>query len=759
MLPSIYSGKNLFVILTLLIAGFCQPVFSEDEDEEDGSDDEVFDMSLASILEIEITTGSKTAVSFNEAPAIMSVFSRKDIEELGFRTIEDVLNHVPGFSTGRTNQQSAAATSITVRGSKVLFGENVLFLVDGQRINDPNSGGGFGANPTMLIGNYERIEIIRGPGSALYGANAFVGVVNLITAQKDIEAGWRVTAGAGDIEGRSLNAAFNQNFGNDVKLATRLEYYHQYYDTIDYPDNIQILFTPYPDRVGREELESTVFSARMSFSEFMLSLRYTENDNAVLAGLGVPRDGLYTDVRLIDYENVNDRGEDMTGSLENLNIGLNWNREFSDSLQLDAVLTYSEVESELITPFVIAFPHFITLGFGTYPTGAAITDNASQGTAFESKSWNLDTYFTWSLNDKNTTVAGINWQQDEVFEVSLGGSSTGEYSEDINGDPIVIIGGDGLPLPLPVTLTDGAPPLTVVGTPNIDDDRTIFALYAQHIWKATDDFTVTAGFRYDDYDDVGSSFNPRLALVYSLAEATTFKLLAATAFRAPSFQEAYRSVPPVLVPNANVEPEELESIELQASHKMDNLNLSLNLYNYSIDNAIFQQPIGGGAQTYVNAGSSEAQGIEAELSYVIANQLRVSAGLSHVLDATTTVGGVEADSEGLPNIGANVRAMLYANDYTFSLAAYHNGDFNRRNEISTGIPGIPPLIPAVEIDDVTVIDLNMHKDNLFDENSSISLLLHNVTDERRRGTENQLFYPVGLNFDGRQVMLKLSYSM
>ncbi|NJO92752.1 MAG: TonB-dependent receptor plug domain-containing protein [Chloroflexia bacterium] len=143
---------------------------------------DLFDLSIEELMDIEITTASKSAEKLSEASSSASVFTKKEINNMGVRTVEDLLNYVPGYCSTRDNEQGNTIR-IGVRGKGSALSESVLFLVNGHRINDLYSGGVSIINRLIATENIEQIEVIRGPGSALYGSNAFLGVVNIVTSQ------------------------------------------------------------------------------------------------------------------------------------------------------------------------------------------------------------------------------------------------------------------------------------------------------------------------------------------------------------------------------------------------------------------------------------------------------------------------------------------------------------------------------------------------------------------------------------------------
>lgn len=167
-----------------------------------------------------IVTGSRTPVSINSVGSAVTVISRDDIERRQARYVSDLLRTVPGFSVSQSGV-AGSQTQVRVRGSEA---NHVLVLIDGVRANDPATGDEFRWE-FLTTANIERIEIVRGPQSALWGSDAVAGVVHIIT-----RAGGSQPQVGGYIEAGSLNSfntALNGNFGDEdwsVNLsAERLE--------------------------------------------------------------------------------------------------------------------------------------------------------------------------------------------------------------------------------------------------------------------------------------------------------------------------------------------------------------------------------------------------------------------------------------------------------------------------------------------------------------------------------------------------------
>lgn len=127
-----------------------------------------------------VISASKYTQSVIEAPAAIYVLSRDDLIGYGFRDLAEALRYVPGVHVARVNE---ATPLVGVRGFADESNNLVLFLDQGRELNVELFGAALLANQSFTLDDIERVEVIRGPGSALYGANAFSGVVQLIPKQ------------------------------------------------------------------------------------------------------------------------------------------------------------------------------------------------------------------------------------------------------------------------------------------------------------------------------------------------------------------------------------------------------------------------------------------------------------------------------------------------------------------------------------------------------------------------------------------------
>lgn len=154
-------------------------------------------LSIEELMQIEVVTASKKAQPVRDVPASVYVITAEDIHRMGATSIPEVLRLVPGVHVGIID---ASKWAVAVRGFNGRYSNKLLVLIDGRSIYTPFfSGVYWDAQPPLFLQDIERIEVIRGPGAALWGANAVNGVINIITkSAKDTQGTLWVAGGGGE---------------------------------------------------------------------------------------------------------------------------------------------------------------------------------------------------------------------------------------------------------------------------------------------------------------------------------------------------------------------------------------------------------------------------------------------------------------------------------------------------------------------------------------------------------------------------------
>ena len=138
------------------------------------------DLDLAKLLNVKVSTATKTSEDLDEAPAVVTVVTREDIHRYGYRNVGEVLSHCLGFFAVDDHIQP----NVGVRGVMGGLGAEsggIKVMIDGRSVAYRSTSGNWLGAELIPLESVKQIEIIRGPASALYGADAFLGVVNIIT--------------------------------------------------------------------------------------------------------------------------------------------------------------------------------------------------------------------------------------------------------------------------------------------------------------------------------------------------------------------------------------------------------------------------------------------------------------------------------------------------------------------------------------------------------------------------------------------------
>jgi iron complex outermembrane receptor protein len=183
-------------------------------------------MSLDDLMNVEITSVSKKEEKLSEAPAAVYVLTQEDIHRSGATSIPEALRLVPGLDVARIDAHTWAISS---RGFNGEFANKLLVLIDGRSVYTPLFSGVFWDVQDPMLEDVDRIEVIRGPGATLWGANAVDGVINIITKSAQDTQGWLVSGGGGNQDRGFGEFRYGGSHGDD--LFYRL--YGTYFDHAD----------------------------------------------------------------------------------------------------------------------------------------------------------------------------------------------------------------------------------------------------------------------------------------------------------------------------------------------------------------------------------------------------------------------------------------------------------------------------------------------------------------------------------------------
>jgi iron complex outermembrane receptor protein len=166
--------------------------------------------TLEDLMKIQITLRLTKEQPIEEVPAAVFVLTQDDIRRSGMRTIPELLRLVPGVQVGRINSSNWA---VSIRGFNDQFSNKLLVLIDGRSIYNRGFSGVFWDAEDLVLDDIDRIEVVRGPGGAVWGANAVNGVINIVTKSAKDTQGGLVRVGAGTFDGTGVSARYGGMLG------------------------------------------------------------------------------------------------------------------------------------------------------------------------------------------------------------------------------------------------------------------------------------------------------------------------------------------------------------------------------------------------------------------------------------------------------------------------------------------------------------------------------------------------------------------
>lgn len=554
------------------------------------------DLSIEELLQVKITTvatGTQQVATF--APANTTTITAEDIEVMAATNIDEALEMVPGLHVAR-NSMSLYNPIYTLGGIASTYNPEALVLLNGIPINTLYTGGrilmGYGNGiPSSAIA---RVEVIRGPGSALYGADALSGVINIITkTNSDIEGtitgmrlgsfdkkeAWLLHGDSYQGWNIGLTLNYNETQGqNEIVAEDAQTQYDKLFNThvSHAPSSISL---PHRDWDIDLNLEKNHWKFHTFFQK-----RYN-------VGLGAGG------AQSLDDEARTSSNRLYTDLTYDNNIAENW------TLLVKA--SYSDISYSTKRDFIL-YPDG-AFG-GAYPYGMRGATGVSE----------RQTYFDAAINYggfKNHQIRlGTGYRFNEIYKVT--------HKANFGIDPRT-----GQTIPPTVELTD------ISGTSAAflpTGDRSNWNVFIQDIWTLNDKWEMTYGGRYDKYSDFGSTFNPRLALVWKTTSEFTTKFLYGKAFRAPSFQELYQVNNPVALGNVNLKPEQIQTYEVAFDYRPSKKwHIGLNTYIYDLtDKIVFVPDAKGEKYQAQNAGSQKGRGFVIEGGWQLGEQFALTGSYS-----------------------------------------------------------------------------------------------------------------------------------
>lgn len=206
------------VLLSLALLAALAPLLRAQQDSAD-----LTNRSLEDLMNIQVTSVSKKEQKLSRTASAIFVITQEDIRRSGATNIPDLLRMVPGMDVAQINGSTWA---ISARGFNAQFGNKLLVMIDGRIVYTPNFAGVYWDTQDYPLEDIERIEVIRGPGGTVWGANAVNGVISIFTKKASETQGGLITAGGGNVDqGFGL-----VQYGGKLNSETDYRFYTKYFN-------------------------------------------------------------------------------------------------------------------------------------------------------------------------------------------------------------------------------------------------------------------------------------------------------------------------------------------------------------------------------------------------------------------------------------------------------------------------------------------------------------------------------------------------
>ena len=521
------------------------------------------ELDLEGLMNVEVVTATKIKQKLLESPAIMTVITEQQIRDRGYRSVAEALRGVPGLSVW----DDGLISSISIRGVNSVRGwsQTLKIMIDGQPVSFRTGSTYFIDEEMIPILAVERIEIIRGPASALYGANAFLGVVNVITrrlpdrsrAEIAIEGRSKLATNRDDLSGLGgelLSMTHGSRFDSMIAAS--------YFDmdrsglSLESPRPVS-LGSASPSRYDKARPLSLF--GRMQHGPLSVAASYQRFD----------RYGEFTDFSVLTHQNrLSVDNWFVRGDVELLR---------RPRAKVDAFVAYAEGEPTSDDHLDTGSPIFWIkreLGVQSLDAGA-------------------DAF--WDVSERTKLVAGADYTTDD---------------QQLQNNILVFKDGSGQAY---------QNPNAILGKKRFDN----LGGFAQVTTNALGEkLAVTIGGRVDDNNVYGSVFNPRLAGVYAISESTRLKLAFATSFKAPTPRELY-DVSGTSRGNPDLDPQRAQTLEASVEYLTGSSSLRTSAFRSRLTDIIKLVPptdpdvIAQGVQkVYDNVGTIDSWGITSELKSI-----------------------------------------------------------------------------------------------------------------------------------------------
>ena len=523
---------------------------------------------------------SKYEQKVTQAPAAVTIVTADEISNYGHRTLAEVLRSVRGLYVSNDSNYSYLGSRGFLRPGD--YNTRTLVLIDGHRMNDNvYDSASYGRENMVDASEIDRVEVIRGPSSSIYGSSAFLGVINVVTRRGRQLDGWKAVAEAGSFGTVGGGLSFGRLFKNELELYFSASFHQTdgrsaiYYPEYDQRRSSETRAGNNGIAENRDGEDALKFLTNLKFREFTLSAFFATRDKTVPTAS-------FLSAFNQDYQQT----DDTRGYLD-----LRYEHEFRPEVRMLARVSYDSYT------YTGDYPQ--NYGEPAAPPEIVFNRDLSSGQWLTTE-WQT----TATLLGRHTFVAGAELRQNlKQEQVNYDDREPRDYYLNYNTSDSIVSG------------------------------------YIQADIALRSDLLMNAGVRYDHYNGAfDSTINPRLGLIHTLAPRTTLKGLYGEAFRAPNVYERFFYTYYVDTTGIALTPEKIRTYEVVLEHYFaGDYRFGLSAYHYDVSDLISQIALPNDTFGFANVDRYSAEGVEVEFEgrYAAGVHVRTSYAVQRTKDKAT----------------------------------------------------------------------------------------------------------------------------
>jgi len=532
---------------------------------------DIFDLDISQLAQVKVSIATKTNETRATVPSTITTFNQAEITRLGIANAYDLLNFVPGFQMTRGDWVGA----VPKEHARGVYLDNgyILVMIDGQALNDVSFGKASVYSPFIPTSIIEKVEIIRGPGSALYGSNAFLGVLNIVT-KKENES---LKLSIGENSLWHVSGSWHHDLSDDFHLYANFS--QEKSDGNQYKSPLK--------RQVKDPYHNQFFELGMHSDSLSISYKYNAN-------------------QLDQFMNLSGYSKD------------NKHNSITQSIGLDAVL-FDYNNHQLSS--TLSYVNFEIASSGmVLPSDFGVTENDFLvGPYWQTQTSGLKLDHAWQASKRLNVNSGIEL-------VHTGQYQAGTYTNHFNSEIDLIVPSDDNFLGETKKLKN------IPEFAGLRESRDVYSMYSQIKWLYSDVLTVFLGTRYDDVKGIDSKLSPRMAFVWQTNPAHSLKLQYGESFRTPVNNELY-SNDDVTTGNPNLVSEFVKTTELVWLYQKEQLSTEVVLFNNQLRDFINKVPFSGNAIfTFSNEIDKNISGLESSVSTALNERTKITFNYTHLFD-------------------------------------------------------------------------------------------------------------------------------